>query len=64
MFDKSCKNLLVRGVNWIGDAVMTMPALRALRKSLPGAKISLLVRPWVAPLFENNPYIDEIILYE
>ena len=64
MFDKSCKNLLVRGVNWIGDAVMTMPALRALRKSLPGAKISLLVRPWVAPLFENNPDIDEIILYE
>lgn len=56
--------MLVRGVNWIGDAVMTMPALRALRKNLPGAKISLLVRPWVAPLFENNPDIDEIILYE
>ena len=64
MFDKSCKNMLVRGVNWIGDAVMTMPALRALRKNLPGAKISLLVRPWVAPLFENNPDIDEIVLYE
>lgn len=64
MLDKSCKNVLVRGVNWIGDAVMTMPALSALRKSLPGAKISLLVRPWVAPLFENNPAIDEIILYE
>lgn len=64
MFDKSCKNLLVRGVNWIGDAVMTMPALRALRESLPDTKISLLVRPWVAPLFENNPDIDEIILYE
>ncbi|TAL24626.1 MAG: lipopolysaccharide heptosyltransferase II [Nitrospirae bacterium] len=64
MLDKSCKNVLVRGVNWIGDAVMTMPALSALRKSLPAAKISLLVRPWVAPLFENNPDIDEIILYE
>lgn len=64
MFDKSCKNLLVRGVNWIGDAVMTMPALRALRENLPDTKISLLVRPWVAPLFENNPDIDEIILYE
>ncbi len=56
--------MLVRGVNWIGDAVMTMPALRALRKNLPGVKISLLVRPWVAPLFENNPDIDEIVLYE
>jgi len=64
MFDKNCKNLLVRGVNWIGDAVMTIPALRSLRKGLPGTKISLLVKPWVAPLFENNPDIDEIILYE
>ncbi|MFH1014402.1 MAG: lipopolysaccharide heptosyltransferase II [Nitrospirota bacterium] len=64
MLDKTCKNLLVRGVNWIGDAVMTMPALRALRKELPDTKISLLVKPWVAPLFEKNPFIDEIILYE
>lgn len=64
MFDKTCKNLLVRGVNWIGDAVMTMPALKALRKELPDTKISLLVKPWVAPLFENNPFIDDIILYE
>jgi len=64
MFDRNCKNLLLRGVNWIGDAVMTMPALRALRKELPGTKISMLVKPWVAPLFENNPFIDNIILYE
>ncbi|MBI4689474.1 MAG: lipopolysaccharide heptosyltransferase II [Nitrospirae bacterium] len=64
MLNRSCKNLLVRGVNWIGDAVMTMPALRSLRKSLPDTNISLLVKPWVAPLFEHNPNIDEIILYE
>ncbi|HBR21330.1 MAG TPA: lipopolysaccharide heptosyltransferase II [Nitrospiraceae bacterium] len=64
MFDKTCKNLLVRGVNWIGDAVMTMPALRALRKELLDTKISLLVKPWTAPLFEKNPFIDDIILYE
>ena len=64
MLDKTCKNLLVRGVNWIGDAVMTMPALRALRKELPDTKISLLVKPWAAPLFEKNPFIDDIILYE
>lgn len=64
MFDRSCKKLLVRGVNWIGDGVMTLPALTALRKALPEAKISLLVKPWVAPVFENNPNIDEIILYD
>jgi heptosyltransferase-2 len=63
MFNKSCKNLLVRGVNWIGDAVMTLPALRALRKSFPEAKVSLLVKPWVSAIFERDPNVDEIILY-
>jgi len=63
MLNKACNNLLVRGVNWIGDAVMTLPALRLLRKALPEARISLLVRPWVAPLFEKDPNVDEIIIY-
>lgn len=56
--------ILIRGVNWIGDAVMTMPAIRALRKAYPESKISLLVKPSVSPIFEKDPNIDEIILYE
>lgn len=58
------ENILVRGVNWIGDAVMTLPALKGLRKAYPEARVSLLVKPFVAAIFENNPVIDEIILYE
>jgi len=42
---------------------MTLPALKALRKTMPEAKISLLVKPWVSAVFENNPNIDEIIIY-
>lgn len=57
-------NILIRGVNWIGDAVMSMPAINAIRKAYPDAHISLMVKPFVAPLFEHNPSIDEIILYE
>lgn len=64
MLDRNCKKILVRGVNWIGDAVMTMPAISALKKALPETKISILAKPWVSSLFENNPDIDEIILYE
>lgn len=55
--------VLIRGVNWIGDAVMTIPALRALTRSLSDARFCLLVKPWVAPLFEKDPDIAEIILY-
>ncbi|MBI4823002.1 MAG: lipopolysaccharide heptosyltransferase II [Nitrospirae bacterium] len=59
----SCSNVLIRGVNWIGDAVMTMPALKALRKAMPEARLSLLVKPWVSELFKKDPNIDELILY-
>lgn len=55
--------LLLRGVNWIGDAVMTIPALRALRRHFKESEINLLVKPWVAPVFYDNPYIDNLILY-
>lgn len=58
------QRVLVRGPNWVGDAVLCVPALANLRKALPRAKISLLVKPWVVGLFEENPHIDEIILHE
>lgn len=63
MTDKNRDAILVRGVNWVGDAVMTLPALRALRLANPGSRIALLVKPWVSPVFENNPNVDELIIY-
>ena len=64
MTEIECKNILVRGVNWIGDAVMTMPALRALKLANPDASITLLVKPRVSLLFKEDPNLDGIILYE
>lgn len=58
------ERILVRGVNWIGDAVMTMPSLKSLRKAYRDSKISLLVKPSVAPVFAKCPTVDEVIVYE
>ena len=58
------QRILVRGPNWVGDAVLSTPALANLRKAIPWAHISLLVKPWVSSLFEGNPHLDRIILYE
>lgn len=55
--------ILVRGTNWLGDAVLTTPALLALRSGFPHARIALLVRPAVAELLQNHPAVDELILY-
>ncbi len=53
--------ILVRGTNWVGDAVMTIPALRELRRIFPDAEISLAAKPWADELFRDADFIDDII---
>ncbi len=60
----SIERILVRGPNWLGDAVMCEPALRGLRRIYPTAFIALLVKPAVAELFQNHPALNEILLYD
>jgi heptosyltransferase-2 len=57
-------NILIRSTNWIGDAVMTLPAVAAVRNTFPRAKITILVKPWVADIFRLCPDIDEIMLFQ
>lgn len=61
---KDVNNILLRSANWVGDAVMTTPAVRAVRKNFPRARITILAKPWVMPVFHNNPHIDEIMRYD
>jgi heptosyltransferase II len=56
--------ILVRATNWVGDAVMSLPALQALREACPAAKITVLARPWVAGIYAREKFADEVILYE
>jgi heptosyltransferase-2 len=55
--------ILVRATNWVGDAVMSLPALRALRQRFPRASISILAKPWVADLYRREPFCNELIPY-
>jgi heptosyltransferase-2 len=56
--------ILVRGVNWIGDAVMSAPALWAVKEACPDGGVTLLVNPTVAQLFEKDPHIGALIEYK
>jgi heptosyltransferase-2 len=58
------KRVVVRGTNWVGDSVMTVPALRALRRVLPEAKITLVVRPSAKGIFADVDFIDDLLLYD
>ncbi|QEH37324.1 ADP-heptose--LPS heptosyltransferase 2 [Aquisphaera giovannonii] len=54
-------NIVVFCPNLIGDTVMATPAIRALREHFPGARLTALVRPQVAPVLDGNPWFDEVV---
>lgn len=53
----------MRSTNWVGDAVMSLPALRALRERFPKAHIAVQARPWVADLYFRESFADRVIPY-
>lgn len=61
---KSAEKILVRGVNWLGDAVMTTPALRRLREAMPQSQISLLTPAKLTDLWRSHPALDSVISFE
>lgn len=58
------EKILVRAPNWIGDAVMCLPALEALKALYPLSEITVLAKPRVIPVFENNPAVSGFIPVE
>lgn len=58
------QRILVRSTNWVGDAVMSIPALEALRTRFPRAEIVLVSKPWVSELYWHHPAISRQIIYK
>ncbi|HEY9284327.1 MAG TPA: hypothetical protein VIP46_12805, partial [Pyrinomonadaceae bacterium] len=56
------ERVVVRGANWVGDAVMTVPALRELRRVLPRARVTLATRPWAEGIFAGADFVDELMI--
>ncbi len=57
------RRIVVRGVNWLGDAVMTTPALLRLRERFPAAEIALLTHEKLAGLWPGHPAIDRVLTF-
>jgi len=58
------KKILIRSTNWIGDAVMTTPAVHTIRENFPDAEITMLAVPWVADIFSLSPDVDKVFVYD
>jgi heptosyltransferase-2 len=55
--------ILIRVTNWVGDAIMALPAIRAIRNR-PDANISILARSYVADIYRDQNVADELIIYD
>ncbi len=58
------RKIIIRFPNWVGDAVMSLPAVSAVHRNFPTAEIRVLAKPWVADLFNGNSGRQGVLLYE
>ncbi len=58
------EKILVRSTNWVGDAVLTLPAISSIRLTFPQSTVAILAKPEVIDIFDSNQDIDEVIPYK
>jgi heptosyltransferase-2 len=56
--------ILIRATNWVGDAIMALPALRSVRVRFPEAHIAIVARPYVADIYHGQQICDQLIPYD
>src|SRR6202790_4442035 len=56
--------ILIRATNWVGDAIMALPALRAVRKRFSDAEIAIVGRPYIADIYRDQEICDRLIPYD
>lgn len=55
--------ILIVGVNWLGDSLMTTPAFKALKEKFPSSYIGIMTVGRVRGVFDDSPYVDEVIVF-
>jgi heptosyltransferase-2 len=56
--------ILVRSTNWVGDAIMALPALRTIRERFSQAQIAIVARPYVVDIYRDQGICDRLIAYD
>ncbi|MBC7329540.1 glycosyltransferase family 9 protein [bacterium] len=58
------ENILVLRLGGIGDAIVSLPALRALREGFPESKITIACQNWLKEIFKEENVADEFIVFD
>jgi len=56
--------LLITRIDRIGDVVLSTPIPREVKRKYPNSFVAVLVRDYTKEIYFNNPYVDEIIVYD
>jgi len=56
--------IMIRATNWVGDAIMALPAIRAVRRRFAEADIAIVARPYVADIYRDQQICDQLIPYD
>ncbi len=62
--EKAPRNILVIRMDHLGDVLMATSVPKLIKDSLPGSRVTFLTSSWGAALLENNPFVDEVMLYD
>jgi heptosyltransferase-2 len=62
--NRRMKKILIIKLCCVGDILFTTPAIRALRKGFSKAYLAYLVGSWSKEIIEDNPNLDEVIIYD
>lgn len=60
----SPRRVLLRSPNWVGDAILAVPAIQAVRAAFPTAQLTVLAVPWVGDVFRCVPGVDEVLVFD
>lgn len=58
------KKILIVNVNWVGDVIFSTPFIAAVREAYPSSRIACLIHPRCVEVLEDNPRLDELIVYD
>jgi heptosyltransferase II len=56
--------ILVIQTAFIGDLILTLPMIQTIKKNIPSAKIDVLCIPYTKSILDNNPYINNVIVFD
>lgn len=61
---RDARKVLLRVPNWLGDAILSLPALSKVRERFPSAELTVLGRPGVADLYRSVPEVSRVLVFD